>query len=510
MSGRAQSGCSCHGASATPAVTGTIDGIPATFEAGKAYALTVHVTGGPHAGGGFDLLVDGGTLTPGDANVKADSPTEVTHNKPSATQWKVQWTAPSSGAATFALAVNSVNLDGTENGDAWNTATFHSAGPGQEAPAQATGGSLGALWLVLAPAAAIALIAALAWFRPATPGPAPPPRAELKRALPHLALFAVALVLTAALAVPGFGANGGPGSMGPPVPTPQPKAYDLTGFSNAGASTEAGLTLDDAGPSRIQAVLTWTDEPDQSRHQNQPDTLRVTLTFGNATASAEGTNAAGGDGMATAVLDLGSTPPAGLADVNVSVECVSAGAQVGVPRGLGLRDRTDTGNAWAVVVNATYTAASASAGRSARQAPGAAEPHTSEFDPHAAVAAAGATLFAAALGSAFVLRGVLPQTLVPPRLRPTRTRHALLGSLALGILGAGAAVGVVTALAGGHAFEPHGILGLVLLAGFSAQGAAGYLALRGRPTRRLHGLIGSAMAGALLGVAVAGLVFFLA
>ncbi len=474
------------------------------------YALTVRVAGGPHAGGGFDLLVSAGTLSVGGPNVQTFSATEAGHSSSAATEWQVKWTAPASGDATFWLAVNSVNRDGTENGDAWNTQTFHSALSASGATEAAAGGGLPAVFvLALVPVVALAVLAGLAWWRPAIAVPAAPARPPLRRAFPHLAAFAVALIVAAALTLPAGDGGMGGGAPGAGSPAPEPQQFELSGFSAAGASSAENVTLDFAGPAQIEAVLTWTDEADQSRHQNQPDTLEVTVTFGDKVATADGTNPQGGAGEATAVLDLGSAPPGGITDVNVSVACSQAGAQYGVPRGLGLRDRADTGNAWTVELRVNYTAASAAAGR----APGQSGPslaHDDAFDAHADIVALGATLFAAALGSALVLRGVLPAKAVPARLRPTKNRHAIVGVAALIVLGAGAALGAASALAGGHAFEPHGILGLILLAGFSAQAVAGYLALRGRPTRRLHGLIGSAMAGALLGVAAAGLVFFLA
>lgn len=112
FSGRGGATCiACHTAApfplTAPAATAVLEGLPADggWEAGKTYALTVRVEGGPAAlpapapQGGFDLAIDGGTLAvPATMAglLRAPNPQEVTY-LPEGTlmrEWQVEWTAP--------------------------------------------------------------------------------------------------------------------------------------------------------------------------------------------------------------------------------------------------------------------------------------------------------------------------------------------------------------------------------------------------------------------------------
>jgi hypothetical protein len=513
ISGRAVSGCTCHGPSPTAGVVPAIAGLPSAYDPGAAYTLTVSVTGGPARGGGFDLLVDGGTVTPGDPNVQAFSPTEVGHNNPNELTWSVHWTAPPSGGGpvTFSLATNSVNKDGTEAGDAWNLlrAVVNPVGaPGASGASGGATSGAGAILLVVAPALALASLAAFAWIRPA---PAAPPerRPRLAAAAPHVVVLILAFaVVFAATAVPGGGPGhsshaGGPGS------ATVSELHDLTGFTSDGQSSTEPVDLNGSAPSAVTAVLTWTDEPDIARHTNLPDSFQVTVAMGSMTASGNGTNGHGTPGEVTVDLKLtGTLSPANASALTIVVTCVNAGPQQGVPAGLGLRDRADTGNAWSLSVNATFAL-----GAGAPGAPGSAAAGASAGEPaftaHAAIEAVGAALVAAALASALVLRGAIPPAWVPARLRPTRTRHAAVGSIAIAATALAAAVGLITAAGEGMLLSSHGAAGLVLVALLALQATAGYLTLRGRPLKRVHGLLAAATVGALLAQGASGLSHFL-
>lgn len=516
--GRTTAGCTCHGQQPSPGVTATIDGLPQASNPGAEYALTVTVSGGPHNGGGFDLAVDRGTLRGDDANAQTFNDREVGHDSPDATTWRVLWTAPDSGTATFHLAANSVNLDGDDTGDAWAFATYQvpSAGGGETAAAAPqTAGEL--LWLpAFAAVGALAFAAAVGYLRPPRV-PAPLLRRKVTagalRSTPHGVLFVVGLLVGATLTVPGVVTPGHDGAGGAsPQPAP-PEVFQAQDTVTTQQAWTQQFPLDAAPPSHVAATLTWTDEADQARHQNLPDTLQLEVAIGSASASEQGANPQGGEGSVAVELHL---EDAGLTaqdnTITVTVTLVSSGPQAAQPRGFGLRDRADGSNAFAVDVNATFDAATPAPsggggpGTVETPAPPAEEP---QYATHSMVVAAGGALFAAALVAMAMLRGYLPATLLPERMRPTRARHAWLGALAVGLLGTAGAVGVATAVAEGAPFAAHGIFGLIVLVGVGAQGALGYMAYRGRPTKALHGLVAAAVAGALVGTAVGGLAMFL-
>ncbi len=518
ISGRSESGCTCHGNSPSAGVQAEVIGLPDRYTAGQEYQLTVSVTGGPHQGGGFDLTVDRGTLAVADPNAQKFSDHEVGHNSPAATQWSVKWTAPDSGTATFYLATNSVNNNGDDTGDQWAKTTYRaaSAAGGDSGDGGAAAGAGDLLWLpVFAAAGALASAAAIGYFRPPK-APAPllkrPITAGAMRSTPHMAVFVVSLLLGALLTAPGVVAPGHGGSGGG-APTPiEPQLFTLTGQVTTQTPIAQDFDLDVGAPQHVVGTITWTDEADQARHQNLPDTLQLTVTVAGLSESAQAANPQGGEGNVTVDLDL---TDAGLtADdktVSIEVDLVNSGVQAAQPRGLGLRDRADGSNAFFLALNASYgsaTAPSGGGGSGLPQAPAEPAPEP-EFAAHAAVVGAGAALFVAALVSMMMLRGYVPAEVLPERMRPTRSRHAWLGALAVTLLGAAGAVGVATAVSEGMPFALHGILGLVVVTGAAAQGFLGYQAYRGKPTKKIHGLVAAAMTGALLGVALGGLLMFL-
>lgn len=121
---RAQTGCECHGLSADPTVTVDITGLPAEYNPGETYQLTVTVTGGPATTkGGFNLEVTAGTLSPVDSSVQTNAfQNQSTHTHPNQRSWDVDWTAPAQGTGpvTFWAAGNAVNGNGNAGGDGWN------------------------------------------------------------------------------------------------------------------------------------------------------------------------------------------------------------------------------------------------------------------------------------------------------------------------------------------------------------------------------------------------------
>ena len=128
--GQSQLGATCHSPTPDPSVSVTITGIPASYLPANNYPLTISLSGGPTAGGGFDLSITAGALSTSDSNVQVQvTGMEATHTNPNARSWSVLWTAPAPGAGTvtFHVAGNAVNLNGFSTGDAWNVNTYTSA-----------------------------------------------------------------------------------------------------------------------------------------------------------------------------------------------------------------------------------------------------------------------------------------------------------------------------------------------------------------------------------------------
>ncbi len=127
------SGCgsnsSCHGPSGGATVS--MSGHPSSYTAGQTYTLSISVTGPSGNNGGFSLEVNKGQLSTGGIGIMAvkvnSAGTSATHTTNSYRSWSVDWTAPSSGSGTvtFDVAGNAVNgMNGADNGDEWDTATY--------------------------------------------------------------------------------------------------------------------------------------------------------------------------------------------------------------------------------------------------------------------------------------------------------------------------------------------------------------------------------------------------
>lgn len=134
VSGKSVSGCvPCHGGANTN-TTMTLTGIPTGgYVAGQTYTVTLNVTNPSYtmagAKAGFNLSVNGGTLTAGAGQVLVGTAMqELRHAGLPATmtggvgQWQFTWVAPSpaAGTMTFNIAGNAANGNNATTGDAQN------------------------------------------------------------------------------------------------------------------------------------------------------------------------------------------------------------------------------------------------------------------------------------------------------------------------------------------------------------------------------------------------------
>lgn len=136
ITGRAQSGCSCHGPQQNNTLL-SFTGLPVSgYQNGITYNVTLTTTntllqGSPRAG--FDMTASAGTFIAGTGS-QLNGSLEIYHNAPriatnGITTWNFQWKAPISGSATitFSVAGNRVNgnsIADTDGKDQWNKTTF--------------------------------------------------------------------------------------------------------------------------------------------------------------------------------------------------------------------------------------------------------------------------------------------------------------------------------------------------------------------------------------------------
>ncbi len=119
-------GCTCHGPNPTVGVVVAISG-PDTLAPGETGLYTLSISGGPAKGGGVDIAVSGGTLTPVSTSLQKLGG-ELTHKLPIAFSGgslsvAFSFTAPlQEGLDTIFANGNSVNLDSNSTGDEWNYA----------------------------------------------------------------------------------------------------------------------------------------------------------------------------------------------------------------------------------------------------------------------------------------------------------------------------------------------------------------------------------------------------
>lgn len=136
---------------------------------------------------------------------------------------------------------------------------------------------------------------------------------------------------------------------------------DVTGTSQEGETDEELVQIDVPNVVKLTFTLTWTDEADAGvRYNNEPDQFRLTVTPPNGSAKSAGPtgNAQGGAGTVIVTIDyaLGDRAPFfnGTGQWAIEVELVTAGDQVLWRPGIGLFDRADTSNAWALTGECEY------------------------------------------------------------------------------------------------------------------------------------------------------------
>ncbi|SVA97531.1 uncharacterized protein METZ01_LOCUS150385, partial [marine metagenome] len=119
------SGCLCHGSGlVSEDVSIDVSGFPQSWEVSVEYEITITVqstvTENGSALGGFNLFIDGGSLSVIDGTVQiVDGEATHTESGNMQRQWTVFWTAPSStiGDIDYRVYSNTVDGDGTADSD---------------------------------------------------------------------------------------------------------------------------------------------------------------------------------------------------------------------------------------------------------------------------------------------------------------------------------------------------------------------------------------------------------
>jgi hypothetical protein len=115
-------GCSCHSFTSSPQIEVVIGG-PDVLASNQTAEYTLNITGGSLNAAGINIAASSGTLIPGEGLQLLGG--ELTHISPiaptgSAVIVSFSFTAPDSGSAIIYATGNSVNLNGSVTGDAWN------------------------------------------------------------------------------------------------------------------------------------------------------------------------------------------------------------------------------------------------------------------------------------------------------------------------------------------------------------------------------------------------------
>ncbi|RMH63018.1 MAG: T9SS C-terminal target domain-containing protein [Calditrichaeota bacterium] len=122
----ASPGCTCHSSTPSSSVTVTLDGVD-TLQVGETANYTVTISGGPLKSAGTNVAVSSGTLNTTGSDLQLLNG-ELTHTAPKLpangkVTFAFTYTAPqAAGTVTMAANGKSVNLSGTNSGDAWNFA----------------------------------------------------------------------------------------------------------------------------------------------------------------------------------------------------------------------------------------------------------------------------------------------------------------------------------------------------------------------------------------------------
>ena len=118
---QASTGCTCHYNGG--GITATND-FPTTYNAGQVYNINIGHTGGTQAFvGGFNVVVDKGTLQNAGTGVQIQSGISATHSGSSQLGWTFDWQAPVGGSGTVSVNIAVLQGDGNSqnSGDAWDT-----------------------------------------------------------------------------------------------------------------------------------------------------------------------------------------------------------------------------------------------------------------------------------------------------------------------------------------------------------------------------------------------------
>ena len=152
----------------------------------------------------------------------------------------------------------------------------------------------------------------------------------------------------------------------------QAATSDVKGQSTEGvAGSPETVSLEDLNVFAVVFELSWTDEPDSSRHTNQPDTFQIEVTSPDGrTSQGSGSNVQGSSGSIEVIFERNITKevqenkaikkktqdPTWTGDWSINVTCTNAGDQT--PRfGPGIfLTQADTGNAWDLGISWTFKA----------------------------------------------------------------------------------------------------------------------------------------------------------
>lgn len=121
---QAGQGCTCHYSTGT-SITANHD-FPTSYNAGQVYNINITHTGGTQAFvGGFNVVVDKGTIQNAGTGVKIQGGTSATHTGSGQLGWAFDWQAPSSGSGTVSVDIAVLQGDGNNgnSGDSWDSAS---------------------------------------------------------------------------------------------------------------------------------------------------------------------------------------------------------------------------------------------------------------------------------------------------------------------------------------------------------------------------------------------------
>ncbi len=123
-----------------------------------------------------------------------------------------------------------------------------------------------------------------------------------------------------------------------------------SGYLDEGASSQLSYSSEiDKYIVGMKVTLTWTDEPNNSPYENQPDTFSVTLSGPGVSDSSSGSNAIGGSGIITTEIEVTYSEVAELISAEqdeYDIECVITLDEAGNQEGpiIGVFEQEDSGN----------------------------------------------------------------------------------------------------------------------------------------------------------------------